>query len=354
MNKGDKRRNRRKFRVRYDRIAAGVLLLAIVAVVVSSCVKGLTKGSDKPEKEKKQSTASDTAEPETSTSAADAQDTTDAAEPQETTEAVTTEPEKEEDPFYNTEKHEHDDIYTGNLVLVNAQNEYHFPENDTVLGLLSENINEYYHSSDNVKKLDMEVIEHLNSMMEAYALEEEISDSYLYVSDCFRTYADQEDKHSSGNSIFAPGHSDYHTGRTFDLVSMGEDSVIKAFAPVDEYAWFYDNAERFGFVTRFPEEKSEFTGEVARANTYRYVGVPHAAYMNANNLCMDEYIDMLKEHTKEKAIKFRTGDYNYTIYYVPAEAEGATEVPVPKNASYKVSGNNVDGFIVTYATGSEE
>lgn len=350
MNKGDKRRNRRRFRIRYDRIAAGVLLLAVVAVVVSSCVKGILKTDDKkPSKEKKTPAVSDTTDP-TAAEATDAAQ--DVSQPADTT-AAPTEEATDEDPFYSIEKHEHDDIYSGNLVLVNAEHEYKFPENDVQLALLSENINDYYRSSDNVKKLDMEVIEHLNSMMEAYVTEEGVADSYLYVSDCFRAYADQEDKYSSGNSIFAPGHSDYHTGRTFDLVSMGEDSVIKAFAPTDEYAWFNDNAERFGFVTRFPEEKQEFTGESARANTYRYVGVPHAAYMNANNLCMDEYITFLKEHTKEKAVKFRNGDYNYTIYYVPAEAEGATEVPVPKNASYKVSGNNVDGFIVTYATSPE-
>lgn len=353
MNKGDKRRNRRRIRIRYDRIAAGVLLLAIVAVVVSSCVKGIMKtDSDKPTKDNKKPEASDTAEPTTEASAEKPAESV--SQPAEENTTVPAEEDNSDDPFYSIEKHEHDDIYTGNLVLVNAEHEYKFPENDVELGLLSENINDYYRSSDNVKKLDMEVIEHLNSMMEAYVTEENVSDSYLYVSDCFRTYADQEDKHSSGNSIFAPGHSDYHTGRTFDLVSMGEDSVIKAFSPTDEYAWFNDNAERFGFITRFPEEKSEFTGESARTYTYRYVGVPHAAYMNENNLCMDEYIAFLKDHTKEKAVKFRTGDYNYTIYYVPAEAEGTTDVPVPKNASYKVSGNNVDGFIVTYASNAED
>ena len=39
----------------------------------------------------------------------------------------------------------------------------------------------------------------------------------------------------------------------------------------------------------------------------------------------------------------------WEIYSVKAAAEGDTSVPVPKNYPYTVSGNNVDGFIVTSA-----
>ena len=37
---------------------------------------------------------------------------------------------------------------------------------------------------------------------------------------------------------------------------------------------------------------------------------------------------------------------NYEIYYVPATAD-TVEVPIPKDKEYTISGNNVDGFIVT-------
>ena len=41
MTKGDKRRNRRRFKVRYDRIIAAVLILAAMLLVVTSCTQAL-------------------------------------------------------------------------------------------------------------------------------------------------------------------------------------------------------------------------------------------------------------------------------------------------------------------------
>jgi D-alanyl-D-alanine carboxypeptidase len=35
------------------------------------------------------------------------------------------------------------------------------------------------------------------------------------------------------------------------------------------------------------------------------------------------------------------------MYYYPAAESGATEVKIPKDAEYTISGNNIGGFIVT-------
>ena len=37
----------------------------------------------------------------------------------------------------------------------------------------------------------------------------------------------------------------------------------------------------------------------------------------------------------------------YQIYFAPADGTGNTDIPVPANKVYDISGNNVDGFIVT-------
>ena len=70
-------------------------------------------------------------------------------------------------------------------------------------------------------------------------------------------------------------------------------------------------------------------------------------YMKQNSLCLEEYINKLKEHTKDEPIEVTVGKKLYQIYYAPANPTGDTEVPVPSNKTYTVSGNNVDGFIVT-------
>ena len=38
----------------------------------------------------------------------------------------------------------------------------------------------------------------------------------------------------------------------------------------------------------------------------------------------------------------------YKVYFVKAQESGSTEVPVPQDGEYEISGNNVDGYIVTW------
>ncbi|MBP5378580.1 MAG: M15 family metallopeptidase [Ruminococcus sp.] len=345
MNKGEKRRNRRRYKIRYDRIITAVLLGAIIVVLVTSCVKGIT-GDDKEKEKPKNNTSEITVDNNTDS---DQQPTQDAVQPTEATEPAT---EAEIDSFYTTEKHSQNEVHMGDLILINAKYEYTFPEGDLNLINVNDGRNSCYGVSDLVKRLDTNVVAQINNMMQAFIDENNRTDSYIYVVDCFRTYDEQVERHNNGNSSFEPGHTDYHSGRTFDLITINEESESARFEPVGDYVWFKDNAERFGFIVRFPEDKSESTGEKPRENTYRYVGVPHASYMNSHNLCLDEYIEELKSHTKDKPLEISDTNGNYSVYYVPAAESGDTDVPVPRAARYTVSGNNVDGFIVTVISGA--
>ena len=246
------------------------------------------------------------------------------------------------------EIHPHDDIYKGDLVLVNSENEYRFPENDTETVAIYSHKNHDYNVKDMVTSLDDTVIRKLNLMMSAFLKETDRKDSNIMVIDGFRTYEQQEKIYQSGDSIFRPGFSDYHTSRTFDLAifeNMEGDSYY--FKASGEYRWFRKNASKYGFIIRFPKGKDDITGEEYRYRTYRYVGVPHAEYIYKNSLCMEEYIQLLKSHTKDDPLLFEDDNYKYKIYYVPCAKRGATAVLVPKEGEYTVSGNNSDGFIVT-------
>ena len=77
----------------------------------------------------------------------------------------------------------------------------------------------------------------------------------------------------------------------------------------------------------------------------------------------EEYIDYLKSYTYDgiclgytdetgvydmKAEEFYEAESGVMIYYVPADMEeDTTETLIPKDCVYTVSGNNVDGFIIT-------
>ena len=197
-----------------------------------------------------------------------------------------------------------------------------------------------------VTSLDAETLEQLKALMSDFYAAEKNSD--IYVIGGYRSVEEQNDNYYTGNSQFQGGYSDYHTGRTLDLAIVPSDGSSSGYySPTSVYSWIDEHAAEYGFVLRFPEGKESFTSERARTYTYRYVGAPHATYMKQNSLCLEEYINKLKEHTKESPIEVTVSKKLYEIYYVPANATGDTEVPVPTNKTYTFSGNNVDGYIIT-------
>lgn len=353
MSKGYKKR---KYRVRYDRVVMVVLALIIVAVLITSCTKAFF-GDNNPDvpdygnisAENSTGTPSESSgTPDITDGSDDVPDTT-GADTEQIPEETTTSAQDIKDG-YKTEVHVYDDIYRGELVLVNADYEYKFLENDIDPITVYENKNDYYGFGDYVTKLDSVVLYQLNAMIEAYAETKYTTSTGIFVLDGYRTYEEQVDRHNSGKSrTFEAGHTDYHTGRTFDMFYNDNDSATgySYFSASGNYEWFAENAAEYGFIVRFPEGKDDITGEKARAYTYRYVGIPHAVYINQNNMCMEEYIEELKLHNIDNPLEITAGGRNYSVYYVPVEKSDENEIPVPADKLYSVSGNNSDGFIVT-------
>ena len=98
-----------------------------------------------------------------------------------------------------------------------------------------------------------------------------------------------------------------------------------------DYTWIDENAHKYGFVNRYPKGKESITMIDNEPWHFRYVGVPHATAMKEYDLCLEQYIDFLETTT--------------TNVYIPLKVNTETEkVPYP----YEISGNNVDGWIVTF------
>ena len=58
----------------------------------------------------------------------------------------------------------------------------------------------------------------------------------------------------------------------------------------EAFAWLMENAYRFGFILRYPENKTDITGYKYEAWHYRFVGREAAIEMHENNLCLEEYL----------------------------------------------------------------
>ena len=75
---------------------------------------------------------------------------------------------------------------------------------------------------------------------------------------------------------------------------------------------------------------------------FRYVGLPHSAIMQEHNFTLEEYLDYLKNIGSLLTV---VNDKRYEITY--HQISENTIITLPANQTYEISGNNIDGVIVT-------
>lgn len=260
-------------------------------------------------------------------------------------------------------------IHTGDLILVNYAYPYTFPADaEAEITPVSSLKNDKYFVRDNTSKLRKSTIEKFNILTEAYFAATEFSS--LQVNSGYRSYQEQVDLYdsyvaSNGEDyakayVANPGYSEHHTGLAMDLNVYVRGEGIYYVESYDKCAWFRENCESYGFILRYPSEKVYITGINYESWHYRYVGTPHSLIMEERDLCLEEYIDFLKSYTYDgtrllynaetgTSMPLESGESfekGVLIYYVEAQ-EGETQCKVPADCAYTVSGNNVDGFIVT-------
>jgi D-alanyl-D-alanine carboxypeptidase len=251
---------------------------------------------------------------------------------------------------YTTVNKTKKDIHIGNLILVNNQHAYEFPDTSKVVSVY-EHKNKSYKVKNVNLALTKNVISELNKMMAEFY--EQYGNGSVNIISGYRTLEYQQglldDKvHETGEAealrwIARPGYSEHHTGLAFDLGLYSDAGVSTGFTGTGTFKWLDDNFYRYGFIVRYPEDKTEITGISFEPWHIRYVGRPHAEIMKQNNFCFEEYMDYLMdfEFSKHHLI-FSSGDTEYEIYYTKS-----LKVAVPKEGTYDISGNNIDGFIVT-------
>lgn len=89
----------------------------------------------------------------------------------------------------------------------------------------------------------------------------------------------------------APGTSEHHTGDCIDLISTGNVVLDESFAQNPAYDWLKDNAHHFGFILRYPKNKTKITGYSYEPWHYRFVGVAAATEIYEKGLTLEEYLN---------------------------------------------------------------
>ncbi len=94
----------------------------------------------------------------------------------------------------------------------------------------------------------------------------------------------------------APGTSEHQTGLCCDMHSSpSADAARTQFPTTPAFKWLTDNAWKYGFILRYPEDKVDITGYSYESWHYRFVGRYHAAKIHVMGLCLEEYLQQINK-----------------------------------------------------------
>ncbi len=103
-----------------------------------------------------------------------------------------------------------------------------------------------------------------------------------------------------------PGTSEHQTGLAADIVATSHQVLDDSQEQTAEQQWLMEHCWEYGFILRYPKDKSDITGIIYEPWHYRYVGHEIAQYIHENGLCLEEYWQQVEEQqarlTQQEAI----------------------------------------------------
>ncbi|MDE5556676.1 MAG: M15 family metallopeptidase [Ruminococcus sp.] len=282
------------------------------------------------------------------------------ADPEPVTEEEPTEPDLDK-VIYETYNTPTKDKFHGDLILVNSNYRY-FSGEENLVSINERNEQEgrtlfrAVDTSETDKMLIVDkVYEPMASMIFDFYDATELSNILIYGgyrSTEFQQSLYDADLLETGSEestrVAKAGYSEHESGLAFDITTFPDYD----YQGEGEYSWFTENCYKYGFVIRYPEGKEQITKIQYEPWHFRYVGKPHAYYMTKNNLCLEEYINMVITqyyYQADQHLEFIDDNGNeYEVYFVLSDdASDVTTIPVPTGKKFEISGTNVNGFIVT-------
>jgi len=243
-----------------------------------------------------------------------------------------------------------DDMYQGKLILVNRDKPYRFIDFENFVCL-------YDYKTDSYKVGDYDIlyaedaIAPLNSMLDDFC--SQTGNNAVLVISGHRTYELQQSlldreialkgEAEAALWVAQPGTSEHHSGLAVDFAVYYDSGEYYEYDGSGEFAWINENCQKYGFIVRYNPDKQDITGIGHEPWHFRYLGVPHATKVTQLGLCYEEYIDYLRDYSYKNPLTIETDDGEvYETYFC-----GGLTAYVPRSGDYEISGNNVDGFIVT-------
>lgn len=103
----------------------------------------------------------------------------------------------------------------------------------------------------------------------------------------------EEARKKSEETLMEPGCSEHETGLALDILVSENVTMDIHQAEEPGNQWLCEHAWEYGFVLRYPEEKTDLTGINYEPWHFRYVGKEMAEYMQREDLCLEEFYELV-------------------------------------------------------------
>lgn len=158
---------------------------------------------------------------------------------------------------------------------------------------------------DQKKQVDARIKEDLDAMLDACraaGLDSLVCSAYRTESTQTRLYNNKVNRlraagygleaarEEAARWVAVPGTSEHQTGLALDIVARSYQVLDKKQENTPEQKWLMEHSWEYGFILRYPSDKSELTGVGYEPWHYRYVGKEAAADIYEQGICLEEYL----------------------------------------------------------------
>lgn len=237
------------------------------------------------------------------------------------------------------------DVFSGELILVSRR--FPFKRGESISGSLCR--------FGGAVRLQRQCAQALSAALEAVSAQERIVPVSGWRSE-------EEQRKIYGNSLIKegeeftksfvalPGCSEHQTGLAIDLGERREniDFIRPEFPDEGVCGSFRQSAPEFGFIVRYPKGAESITEIAWEPWHFRYVGYPHSVIISGMGMTLEEYHEFIKSYAYgQQPLVFIGRGRKIEISYLPADDGGFARIDLDENAGERISGNNMDGFVIT-------
>lgn len=97
----------------------------------------------------------------------------------------------------------------------------------------------------------------------------------------------------TAKAIAVPGTSEHQLGLALDIVDVNNQNLDETQEDTPVQKWLMKNSWKYGFILRYPNDKSDITGIIYEPWHYRYVGKDIAKEIYDADICLEEYLEQL-------------------------------------------------------------